>query len=65
MLKDYFISGEYESDINRTNPIGSKGVLAEAYADLIQDIWNGRGRSITPYTLKKTISKTAPRFAGI
>jgi ubiquitin C-terminal hydrolase len=59
------VTGEYEQDINRTNPIGSKGVLAEAYAELIGEIWNGTGRSISPWALKKTISKIAPRFAGI
>jgi len=59
------MSGEYEDDINRTNPIGSKGVLAEAYAALLQDMWNSRSRSIAPVALKKTISKIAPRFGGI
>ena len=64
-LKEFFMSGEYEDDINRTNPIGSKGVLAEAYAALLQDMWNSRSRSIAPVALKKTISKIAPRFGGI
>lgn len=30
-LTEYFLSGEYEKDINVTNPIGTHGELAKAY----------------------------------
>lgn len=35
-LTEYFLSGQYKSDINKTNPLGMKGRIAEEYANLIK-----------------------------
>ena len=38
-----FLSGRYKDDLNRTNPLGQKGELAEAFADLMGAIWKVGG----------------------
>lgn len=39
LLTDYFLSGSYAPEINRDNPIGSKGKLVQAYANFIKNMW--------------------------
>jgi capsid protein len=34
-----FLSGEYKSQINRDNPLGRKGELAEAFGALMEKLW--------------------------
>ena len=41
--------------INRQNPLGMKGVLAKRYGDLIQDLWSGHNKSITPWRFRVII----------
>ena len=38
-LMQCFLSGRFMDDLNRTNPLGQKGELAEAFANLIGSIW--------------------------
>jgi ubiquitin C-terminal hydrolase len=38
-LTDYFLNSHYESEINRINPLGTKGKLAKSYAKFIQAMW--------------------------
>jgi hypothetical protein len=46
--------------------LSTGGLLAEAYGELIRDMWNPerRRRSIDPRRVKQVISEAAPRFAG-
>lgn len=39
LLTKYFIDKSYAQEINRDNPIGSKGRLAQAYAIFIKNMW--------------------------
>ena len=39
----------------RDNPLGTGGVLAKRYGELIDDLWTGNSKSITP--LKFRVSK--------
>ena len=34
-----FLNNLHQNEINKENFLGSKGVLTNAYADLIKDIW--------------------------
>uniref|UniRef100_A0A5K3ELA3 Ubiquitin carboxyl-terminal hydrolase n=2 Tax=Mesocestoides corti TaxID=53468 RepID=A0A5K3ELA3_MESCO len=65
-LRDYFLTDRFKEDINAENKLGSGGEIAEAFAELIHQMWdeNNRGRSCVPRSLKFYISKTAPQFAG-
>ena len=48
----YFLDGSYKAHINRENPLGSRGVLAEAYATVIRHLWGGEYTFISPVTFK-------------
>eukprot|EP01125_Pyxidicula_operculata_P001398 TRINITY_DN11291_c0_g1_i1.p1 TRINITY_DN11291_c0_g1~~TRINITY_DN11291_c0_g1_i1.p1 ORF type:complete len:854 (+),score=174.30 TRINITY_DN11291_c0_g1_i1:15-2576(+) len=62
-LTRYFLEDKYKNDINRNNPLGMEGKLAESYASLIKKLWSSTG-SVTPNDFKYTISKYAPQFSG-
>lgn len=51
-LTDYFLKDEYEAEINRDNPLGMKGEIAEAYAELIKQMWSGRDAHVAPRMFK-------------
>lgn len=34
-----FLSGAYKKDLNRDNPLGNKGQLAEAFGSLVEKLW--------------------------
>lgn len=68
-LTNYILSSNDESslllfqkDINRTNPLGSGGKVAQAYASLLRAIWSGQHVCISPQALKQTIGTFAPSF---
>jgi ubiquitin carboxyl-terminal hydrolase 4/11/15 len=38
-IRKYFLSGEYEKDLNRDNPLGTGGELATQFANLMGEMW--------------------------
>src|SRR5689334_12649727 len=62
-VSDYFLRDEYKSHINKTNPLGTKGKLANSYADLIKKMWSGN-TSVSPSELKYVIGQFANQFNG-
>ncbi len=42
-LLRFFLTGQYATDLNRTNPLGMKGELAQSFAGLSRDLWKVRG----------------------
>lgn len=50
--------------MNRENPLGLGGRLAEAYASLLLRMWSGRYRSLAPHGLRWAIGKFAAQFTG-
>lgn len=38
-IRRYFLSGEYRADLNKENPLGTKGQLAEEFANLMVEMW--------------------------
>lgn len=63
-LTSFFLSGEYSSKINKTNPLGTKGKIALAYAELLNMMRTGNEIAVAPWKLKKTIAQFAPQFLG-
>ncbi|XP_004451955.1 ubiquitin carboxyl-terminal hydrolase 4 isoform X2 [Dasypus novemcinctus] len=63
-LTDYFLKDEYEAEINRDNPLGMKGEIAEAYAELIKQMWSGRDAYVAPRLFKTQVGRFAPQFSG-
>jgi ubiquitin carboxyl-terminal hydrolase 4/11/15 len=51
-LVDFFLSGAYLRDVNVDNPLGSKGLLAEAFARLIKELWSGQNSAVAPREFK-------------
>uniref|UniRef100_A0A670Z0G8 Ubiquitin carboxyl-terminal hydrolase n=1 Tax=Pseudonaja textilis TaxID=8673 RepID=A0A670Z0G8_PSETE len=63
-LTEYFLNNHYLDELNFSNPLGMKGEIAEAYADLIKQKWSGHHRSIVPRMFKTKVGHFASQFLG-
>ncbi|XP_064012715.1 ubiquitin carboxyl-terminal hydrolase 4 isoform X2 [Pogoniulus pusillus] len=63
-LTDYFLENKYEAEINQNNPLGMRGEIAEAYAELIKQMWSGRQSYVAPRMFKTQVGRFAPQFSG-
>ncbi|KAK8125673.1 ubiquitin carboxyl-terminal hydrolase-like protein [Apiospora kogelbergensis] len=64
-LTKYFLSREWEKEINRDNVLAHNGDVAAAYAHLLHDIYKEPPpNSVTPRQFKNTIGRYAPAFSG-
>lgn len=77
-LSLYFTSGAYKQEINRSNPLGMKGQVADKFGALIESIWDqsgasegsssrsfyGYGNSVVPREFKSMIGRFNHSFAG-
>uniref|UniRef100_A0A3P9NAL2 ubiquitinyl hydrolase 1 n=1 Tax=Poecilia reticulata TaxID=8081 RepID=A0A3P9NAL2_POERE len=64
-LTEYFLQSSYLDELNFTNPLGMKGEIAEAYADIIKQMWSGRHYSVVPRVFKCTkVGHFASQFLG-
>jgi len=63
-LTKYFLFKIHESEINHHNVLGSKGRVAEAYGELIGDMWIGCRRKVAPFNIKKSIGSVVAQFRG-
>ena len=48
---EYFLSKSYLKHINKKNPLGMGGQLADAYGSLMQELWNDKFSYTAPRTL--------------
>ena len=60
----YFVSGRYCADLNPTNVLGHRGLLATEFATLLSELWSGQYTAVAPRRLKNTIADFAPQFSG-
>lgn len=44
----WVIDGRWKSAVNMMNPMGSKGQLAFAFANILRDMWQGENQCLTP-----------------
>lgn len=51
-LTEYFLTDDYKEEINKENPLGMKGEIAMAYAELIRQIWSGEHSYVAPRMFK-------------
>lgn len=63
-LTEYFLQSSYLEELNFTNPLGMKGEIAEAYADVVKQIWSGRHYSVVPRVFKTKVGHFASQFLG-
>eukprot|EP00117_Sycon_ciliatum_P009276 scpid28370/ scgid11633/ Ubiquitin carboxyl-terminal hydrolase 4; Deubiquitinating enzyme 4; Ubiquitin thioesterase 4; Ubiquitin-specific-processing protease 4 len=63
-LTKYFLARNHEKELNKDNPLGMKGLIATAYGELLEEMWNGRSSVTAPRTFKYNVGKFAPQFSG-
>lgn len=74
-LTHYFLSRKWEEEINRDNPLGMHGEIAEAYSGVVHSVWSpfaptgsmgsyGSRSSISPRMFKTTIGRFNAMFQG-
>ncbi|SCU99499.1 LAME_0G03400g1_1 [Lachancea meyersii CBS 8951] len=66
-LKDYFLYGNVEREINTSNPLGYSGHIARNFASLIKSLFDEQSPTIlsfSPRTFKSTLGLHNPMFAG-
>lgn len=54
-LTEYFLKDKYTDELNEDNPLGMKGEIARAYAELIKQLWMGKYSYVTPRPFKVSI----------
>lgn len=65
VLAEYFLSGVYRDELNPDNPLGMDGQVAEAFGEVVENLWTSSPQSsFSPRRLKATCSRFAPQFAG-
>ena len=52
------------ADVNRTNPFGSGGVIAQTFAEVLHQLWAGTDRSIAPLKLKERMGEKSATFSS-
>jgi len=63
-LVEYVLSGAYEADINRKNPLGKGGQLAEAFADLVRTMHGNTVSETAPVELRQVLGSVNSIFSG-
>lgn len=65
-LTEYFLETDekrsWKKDMNASNPLSSKGEVANAYYQLLRIIWSGKVSCLIPSDFKHTISTFCPIF---
>jgi ubiquitin carboxyl-terminal hydrolase 4/11/15 len=63
-LTEYFRRNVFKEELNRDNPLGMGGAVAEAFGSLVQRLWETSSSSLAPREFKTTIARFAPQFIG-
>jgi ubiquitin carboxyl-terminal hydrolase 4/11/15 len=63
-LRRFFLSRQYEKDINKDNPLGCGGELALVFGELLDALWAGRYHSFAPREFKHQLERFAHQFQG-
>uniref|UniRef100_A0A8C4Q047 Ubiquitin carboxyl-terminal hydrolase n=1 Tax=Eptatretus burgeri TaxID=7764 RepID=A0A8C4Q047_EPTBU len=63
-LAQHFVGNQYVNDINKNNTLGYGGALAEEFAVLVQALWSGQYRSISPRDFKSQIGRVNTQFSS-
>lgn len=62
---EYFLSKSYLKHINKKNPLGMGGQLADAYGSLMQELWNDKFSYTAPRTLKVRLVSVKQSFHSL
>ena len=61
-LVKFFLLDIYENHVNRSNPLGAGGRLADNYAELLRDMYMSDAKYVAPWVVKKIIGWRARQF---
>ncbi|MFH4973766.1 hypothetical protein AB6A40_000475 [Gnathostoma spinigerum] len=64
VLQVFFTKNCYKKDVNRTNPLGFRGRLADVFAEFMKQMWSGMNRVYEPTKVKDLVSEKASQFAN-
>lgn len=62
-LTEYFLKDKYQDELNEDNPLGMKGEIAKAYAELTKQLWSGKYSYVTPRAFKVSLIVCMPAAA--
>ncbi|KAF9466165.1 hypothetical protein BDZ94DRAFT_1188229 [Collybia nuda] len=60
----FFTEGRWRNAINYSNALGSKGLLAGAFAKLLHDMWGGDLPYLSPTDFRRTICQLKTQYHG-
>lgn len=60
----FFTEGSFRKQINTTNPLGTKGALADTVAQLFRVLWEEQYSFVSPISFRDAICRFAPQFGG-
>ncbi|KAL8582060.1 hypothetical protein ACOMHN_028041 [Nucella lapillus] len=63
-LTSYMLSGQWEEELNKENPLGMRGEIAISYAQLTAEMWSGMCSYTVPRNFKIAVGRFAPQFSG-
>ncbi|KAM9576255.1 LOW QUALITY PROTEIN: ubiquitin carboxyl-terminal hydrolase 11-like [Trichechus inunguis] len=63
-LTDYFLNSNHVEELNFYNPLGMKGEIAEAFADVVKQVWSGHHSCIVPCIFKTKAGHFVSQFLG-
>jgi len=63
-LAKFFIFGCYQDHINKRNALGTRGRLAQAFNELLTDMYVGAQGYVSPWEVKNVIARRAVQFQG-
>lgn len=63
-LVKFFLFEIYQSHINTKNQYGTRGKLAQAFADLLNELYAGSKKSTAPWDVKRVVAMKARQFDG-
>ena len=62
----FFLDGTYRTNLNKKNPLGTKGIVAESFAQISKQIWTDENQTVlNPSQFKESISNFAKQFKGV
>ncbi|XP_026288605.1 ubiquitin carboxyl-terminal hydrolase 8 [Frankliniella occidentalis] len=64
VLSNYFCSGKYKEDMNRSPSNPTRGEVADEVAHVIRNLWMGQYRSIACRDFKRVVGKHMDQFRG-
>eukprot|EP00347_Sterkiella_histriomuscorum_P018454 403345455 len=63
-LTRYFLDERFKEDLNVDNPLGTSGRLVQAYAKLLNEMWNQEDSVVRPHMFKRILGEYAQQFQG-